>query len=320
MTRFIGNSFKITPILIEVNNEKFKDIDFISKIINERIFNLDTIPNAGWIHFQPAKFREMVETEHLIQPINLHNKFRVLPATALVDRIDNNLMKKIPPTIYADLPEEKKYLTIPIDYIFYNNNNSLFCLISATYQKNVDFSIKDFLTNFPFTDYGYAINKNPIQYTIPNDLILWVLYRYYEKNGEIDSNIIVSDVSQLDGRLKVPNSIQYAGKSTPEYLTELKYSIALNRTFTKIEFTLKMNGYIFQFNLDTTGCVQFKPSMCEYCEEDENENNKNLAKAIHIYNVIIPTLKKTYNSDKLWASNFRNDFIKKCAADCKDKL
>lgn len=319
MTRFIGNSFRITPVLIEGKNNDYEQLDFISKILNERIFDLNSIPNAGWVHFQTARIREMVDTKKLIKPIDLSNGSAILPATALVDRLDPNLPKKIPPAMYTDLPEEKKYTTIPIDYLFYNYNNLLLCLISAI--PKVDLSIKDFLNNFPFSDYGYAINKNPREYTIPSDLILWILYRYYEKKGEIDSNIIVSDVSQLDGRLKVPNSIQYTGKSTPDYLTELKYSIAkLNRTFTKIEFTIKMNGDIFQFNLDTTGCVQFKPSMCEFYEKDENENSNGLAKAIYIYNEIIPTFKRIYNSDKLWDSNLKNDFITKCATDCKNEL
>lgn len=319
MTRFIGNSFRITPVLIEGKDGKSEEIDFISKILNERIFDLDTIPNAGWVHFQSAKIREMIDTKQLIQPIDLSNEYRILPATALVDRIDNNLPKKIPPAMYADLPLEKKYSTIPIDYLFYKHDNLLLCLISTISQ--VDLSIKDFLNNFPFSDYGYAINKNPREYTIPSDLILWILYRYYEQNGKINSNSIVTDISQLDGRLKIPNSIQYTGKSTPDYLTELKYSIAkLNRTFTKIEFTMKMNGDIFQFNLDTNGCVQFKPSMCEYCKKDEDENTKDLAKAIRIYNFAIPTLKKEYYSDKLWASNLRNDFIANCAAYCKNEL
>lgn len=99
----------------------------------------------------------------------------------------------------------------------------------------------------------------------------------------------------------------------------MKYSIAQNRIFTKVELTLKINGDIFQFNLDTTGCVEFKPSMSEYCKESE-DINANLSKATHIYKAIIPTLKNTYQSDTQWFSHTRNDFIRKCADDCKKEL
>lgn len=283
MTRFTGNSFKITPVLIEGIKEKHDDINFISDILNDRIFDSKEIPNAGWVPFQAVKVREMIDLSQKIQSMDLSNETKILPVTALVDRLDKSLQAKIPPSIYSELPEEKKYSTIPTDYLFYTHNTSLFCLISAI--SKVDISINEFLNNIPFSDYGYMINKNPLEYTIPNDLILWILHRYYEKNGEITPNIVITDVSLLDGVLRVPNSIQYAGKSTPDYLTELKYSIALKRTFTKVAFTIKLNGDVFQFSLDTSGCVEFKPSMCEFSEKDDNLIRENLSKATCIYDV-----------------------------------
>ena len=318
MTRFIGNSFRITPVLIEGIDKKHEDMGFITKILNERIFDLKEIPHAGWASLQASKVREMIDLTQEIQSINLLDDTEILPATAFVDRLDKSLQTKLPPTNYAELPIEKKYSTIPIDYLFYVHNSSLYCLISAI--TNVDISINEFLNNVPFSDYRYMINKNPLEYAIPSDLILWILYKYYEKNGEITKDIIVSDVSLLDGKLRVPNSIQYAGKSTPDYLTELKYSIALKRTFTKVEFTIKIKGNIFQFSIDTIGCVEFKPSMCEFDEKDDNLIRENLSKAICIYMQIIPTLKKLYASDKQWNDNLKGSFVKKCAGDCKDEL
>ena len=320
MTRFTGNSFKITPVCIEGKNNNEEKIDFISELMNKRIFDISTIPNAGWVAFQASKNRESIDSKIPIETTALGNNTEMLSATGIVDRLDNKLKKSLTPSLYSQLPQNNKYFQVPTDFLFYNNNDKLFCLISSTNSKSVDIADKEFLNNFPFTDYGYTINRNPSEFNIPSDLILWMLYLYYEKEGKINSNYIISDVELLNGRLKVPVSLQYSGRSTPEHLMELKYSIAKRRMFTKVEFMAKANEDIFQFSMDTTGCVEFHPSLCEYNVDDDNVSKNNLAKAINIYVSLIPALKGAYHSDSTWPSSEREKFISKCATDCKNDL
>lgn len=319
MTRFTGNSFRITPLSILGRNEECENINYITNLINEKSFGSAYIPDSGWIYFQSAKNRERIDKSKKIQSLKLPDDFEVLPATGVMEVLDTSLKNKLPPSIYLELSEKQKYIIKPIDFLFYNYTN-LFCLVSTTNSTDVNFAINNFLSNYPFVDRGFTINKYPQNFSIPADLILWLLYIYYEKNKMINSNLIINDICRLDGVLKAPNSLQYSGESTPENIIELKFSIAKKRTFTKIEFILKIKDNIFQFSINTDGCVEFKPSYCAFYEKEEDIHKRNLAKAVEIYKVIIPELKEEYFLDKEWSSHNRNEFINKCATDCNRSL
>jgi len=322
MTRFIGDSFKITPIHLSVQTKEGKSIETlhkISELIKTRQYNNAQLPNAGWVPFQHIKSRESLIKDLEINPISLPNKTQALPTTAVVDRIDARLRNTIPPNEYLRLPATIKYNLIPLDFVFYQNKK-LFCLISATSQKPVDVSIKEFLNNAPFTDKGFVIDKNPADFVIASDLILWLIFKNMEHKGKINNEIVVSDIHLLDGQLQVPISLNYKGHSTPEYLEELQYSISKKRAFNILGLTLKLGKDLFQFVINTSGCVEFKPSECEYFEDEKDENLRNLAKLVQIFNVIIPSIKKIYQEDEAWQKKDREFFRQKCAAFCTESL
>jgi hypothetical protein len=323
MTRFTGNSFKITPFLIEGRTGDNVTMDYISKVLNERKFATEIIPNTGWVVFQYANDRESYDTKSPIKSLKLPNGINIVPVTALGDKLDTKMKNKMPPNIYLSLPESKKYDTIPTDLIFFNQKageqERLFCLLSTTSDRTVDYIIREFLENYPLADHGYTINKNPSEFAVPSDLITWLIYKKYEMNGVLDGQIKINDISLMHGGLKVPVHFEYKGPSTLEYLPEVKYSIAQRRSFQKAEFSFTFGKDIFQFMMDTNGCIEFKPSLCEFFEREQNVTARNLSKALQIYTVVIPGFKQLYRADDEWFSKKKEDFIAKCIKDCAIK-
>jgi len=188
--------------------------------------------------------------------------------------------------------------------------------MSTTTQKSVDFEKKEFLLNHPFTDHSFTFNTNPREFLIPTDMILWLLHKYVEVKGKIADKLGISDISKLYGTSSVPVFVKYEGSSFPEYLQELKYSVVVNRVFYVIELTLRSGNNIFQFKLNNDGNVEFKPTLCEFCEDEKDENLNNFAKATEIYNTIIPNLKQMYVLDKKWVPENREKFRERCRKDC----
>ncbi|HUU87175.1 MAG TPA: hypothetical protein VMX17_05405 [Candidatus Glassbacteria bacterium] len=317
MPRFTGNAFKITPVHFFGNDKKLEKPEKILPLVKQRMYDIDQIPSAGWVPFQNIRSRESLNHEIPFQIFNLSEKQKIFPVTSIVDKVDTQLRSRISPTDYDKLPLKNKYYQKPIDFIFFNKDKKLFCLISASNPSTVDYTTKEFLLNHPFNDLGFSIDKNPNDFIISPDLILWLLYRSMEKGGEIDSKIFISDISLLDGQLIVPIKLKYEGQATTEYVTELKQSIFLKRTFNDVEMTIKTNGNLFKFKLFSNGCIEFTPSESEFNEEEKNEYLRNLGKSIEIYNNLIPALKMAYRSDKMWEPKEREAFRKKCACDCQ---
>lgn len=313
MTRFTGTSFKITPISITGNNIASEELSSIANLLNEKIFGLGNVPDSGWLSFQSANNKESI-TREKIQILKFPDDSEALPATGVREVLDASLKKKLPPSVYLGLSDKSKYSLRSLDFLFYKDKK-LFCLISSTGSSNVASAIS-LLESYPIGNKGFTINKYPSEFSIPADLILWLLYVNYEKNRIISSNLKINDIVRLDGVLKVPNSLQYSGASTPENLIELKLSIAQKRTFTGVELILNLPNAIFQFSMNTDGCVELNSSHCELLE-DEARVVRNLAKIIHIYKVIIPKLKEYYFLDTEWHSHVRDEFIIKCSSDCK---
>lgn len=317
MPRFTGNSLKITPIHMFCGDKSIEKPEKILEFVQRRTYNLDSIPSAGWIPFQNVRNRGTINQEIAFKILKLSNQQKIFPATSLTDQVDTTLRSRLSPSDYDKLPLINKYYQRPIDFVFFNKDKKLFCLVSASKPETVDITKRDFLENHPFSDLGFSVEKNPNDFIIPTDLILWLLYRTIIKNGEISETISISDISLLDGQLVVPIKLKYEGESTTQYLTELKHSIALKRTFNDVELTIKRNSDIFKFKLFSSGSVEFVPSESEFLENEKDEYQKNFEKMIEIYNTLIPTLKTTYHADKTWDPKDRDDFRRKCATDCE---
>jgi len=80
MTRFTGDSFKITPISIEgkienkVIDEKTEAVNVykaISEILESRKYNQKKVPGKGWVPFQNFKKRESISFENGFKTIKL---------------------------------------------------------------------------------------------------------------------------------------------------------------------------------------------------------------------------------------------------------
>lgn len=316
MTRFIGTSFKITPVYITGNGTALTDLSSVAKLLNNKIFGSGEIPDTGWLSLQSAKYREDIISEK-IQISKLPDGFEVLPATGVRDALDAGLKTKLPPSVYLALSNSERYLLKPVDFIFFKEAD-LFCLISSIGSGYVNSAI-GLLESSPFGNQGFTINKYPAQFNISPDLILWLLHVNYDIQKKISPDLTITDILRLDGVLKVPNSLQYSGASTPDHLIELKLSIAQKRTFTSVELILKHTSGIFQFSMNTDGCVELSSTNCEFCE-NESRNIRNLAKIIQIYKVIIPELKRHYTQDTVWFTSGRDAFIAKCSNDCANIL
>jgi hypothetical protein len=320
MTRFTGDSFKITPISIEgksINKETDKKViyDKISTILGGRQYDPKNTPSKGWIPFQNFKKRDSISFIGGFKSIKLPNKIEILPATGVTDIENTNLKNLLNPSHYSRLSPAEKFHPKSVDFIFFKKN-PLYCLMSTTTPKGVDIANKEFLLNVPFTDHSLTFNINPSEFFIPQDLILWLLFKHIEAKGKISDNLTITDISKLYGTGTAPVFVKYEGSSCAEYLQELKFSVFKQRSFYTIEFIIRSAKDLFQFELNNNGNVEFKPSQCEFCEDEQDENLNNLSKTMEIYNTIIPELKTIYSADKLWETETRGKFRKKCQEEC----
>jgi len=295
MTRFIGNSFRVTPLLVTCRDPNRKNLETIAKLVEKRRYNLDKPPDVGWVSF--ASMKDGREYSEKIIIWKLPNDLDILPVAGMVDVFDTKLKKRLPPNIYAELPTRNRYYQIPMDFVFYKKDDKLYTLISSTNERSVNISIKQFLENEPLSDYGFIFQKNPEDFKYGGDLILWLLYRYYEKRGLINGNILIKDCSLLTGMSHTPNIFEYGGRATPTYLDEVKLSIARKRVFDKVMLTLKFKGNLFEFLLHDDGRVEFKASECEYLPGEKDILKKNLGILTYFYTDIIPEIKKAYNNN-----------------------
>jgi hypothetical protein len=316
MTRFTGDSFKITPISIEGKNidekaDPAKIYKTISEILGKRTYNPKNIPNKGWVPFQNFKRRDGISFKHGFKPLKLPNGLEILPATSVSDVEITRLKSILSPSSYSKLSSTEKYQPAATDFIFFKKN-PLYLLMSTTTSKNVDIVKKEFLLNHPFSDYSLTFNTNPSEFFIPQDLILWLLHKYIEVKGKITNKLSITDISKLYGSSSAPVFVKYEGKSCAEYLQELTYSVVVQRAFYTIEFTLRSDKDLFQFQMNNEGNVEFKSAECEFYEDEKDYTLNSLAKATEIYNTIIPTLKELYKSDKTWVSTDRDKFRDNC--------
>ncbi len=312
MTRFIGDSFRVTPLKLNAENPDSEKLPFISRILNERKFDPSNIPSDGWLSFQTA--REDIDSDSEICSLKFSDEKAILPCTVVKHRLVTTLKRRLPASVYDELPVEIKYRYDTLDFVFFEKGNKLYALVSANNQNVVDYAINQYLKNNPFSEYGFVFDKNPTDLQIHSDLIYWILYRFFEKKQTINSNIFIRDAYLIEGNAKVPITMKYEGKDLPKYLTELKYSMCQNRPFERIGLKLDFKSHIFEFIICSDGCTEFYASDSEYLNLEDNRQD-NLSKLTYIYTEIIPEIKKAYQDDKTdWPSR-KKEFLKRMAID-----
>lgn len=315
MPSFIKNSIKCTPLKVEGAKPEHEKLEKICDLIKNRRYQSDSFPNAGWAAFPFLTYEELTKE---ISTLDLPNDLSVLPAIGVVDVVNADLKKNVPPKIYQELPLKNKYKQIYMDFIFYVKNNKTFVLISSSNKKSAEISTKQFLNNNPFTDYNFIFHETPEEFRVSGDLILWLLYCYYMKDKIITNDMKIMDFLFLTGMSGTPNSFEYEGRATPTYLEEVKFSIVKNRVFDKLLMTLKFKNDIFEFKLFDDGRVEFNVAECEYLENSDDLKKK-LGILTYIYTDIIPEIKKAYNTNlKVWNDTEREAFRKEMSKGLKD--
>ena len=136
MTRFIGDSFRVTPLKLNAENSDHEKLPFISRILNEKRFNPNEIPSDGWLSFQSV--RDQIDSDSEICSLDFPDGRTIVPCTVVKHKLVSTLKKRLPPSVYDELPIESKYRYDPLDLIFFITDNKLYVLLSANNQNVVD--------------------------------------------------------------------------------------------------------------------------------------------------------------------------------------